>query len=87
MYEFKAMFEIKANEKIKEEKPSTTTLGSNRGGGKFNVPIFSNLQDNLSRLYKFRYLLVSKFQVEPFPTHTNNPRGKLLSHFHFLFQF
>jgi len=41
MDEFKTMFEKKANGIIKEKKPSATTLGSNRGGGKFNVPIFS----------------------------------------------
>jgi hypothetical protein len=35
------MFENKANGRIKEEKPSTATLGSDRGGGKFNAPNFS----------------------------------------------
>ncbi len=41
MDEFKAMFENKADGRIKEEKPSPATPGSDRGGGKFNVPNFS----------------------------------------------
>jgi hypothetical protein len=35
------MFKEKANGIIKEEKPSTITPRSDRGGGKFNVTIFS----------------------------------------------
>jgi hypothetical protein len=41
MGEFKAKFKKKANGRINEEKPSAITLGSNKGGGKSNVPIFS----------------------------------------------
>jgi len=33
--------EFKVDGKIKEEKPLVVTLGSDRGGGKFNIPIFS----------------------------------------------
>jgi len=40
MGEFKTMFEKKAYGIIKGKKPLATTLASNRGGGKFNVPIF-----------------------------------------------
>ncbi len=35
------MFKKKTNGKIKEEKPLIATLRSDRGGGKFKVPIFS----------------------------------------------
>jgi hypothetical protein len=41
MDEFKVAFKKKVDGKIKEEKSSTTTLGSDKGGGKFNIPIFS----------------------------------------------
>jgi len=33
--------EFKVDGKIKEEKPLVVTLGSDRGGGKFNIPILS----------------------------------------------
>jgi 3-dehydroquinate dehydratase len=39
--EFKVAFKKKANGKIKEKKPSIVTLRSDKGGGKFNVTIFS----------------------------------------------
>ncbi len=41
MDKFKAMLKKKANGKIKEEKLSTAAPRSDRRGGKFNVPIFS----------------------------------------------
>jgi hypothetical protein len=41
MDEFKATLKNKANGRIKEDKPSVATPRSDRGGGKFNVPIFS----------------------------------------------
>ncbi len=72
------MFKEKANGIIKEEKPSTITPRSDRGGGKFNVTIFSwkrtiiqgfsYMQDIFSRLLIFIDLLVSHFQAEPSPT-------------------
>jgi hypothetical protein len=33
--------EFKANGIIKKEKPLAMALGSDKGGGKFNIPIFS----------------------------------------------
>jgi hypothetical protein len=36
--EFKVALKKKANGKIKEEKPSIVALGSDKGGGKFNIP-------------------------------------------------
>ncbi len=41
MDELKVKFEKKADGKIKEEKPSVVAPRNDRGGGKFNVPIFS----------------------------------------------
>ncbi len=41
MDKFKVTFEKKVDGKIKEEKPLVAAPGSDRGGGKFNVPIFS----------------------------------------------
>jgi hypothetical protein len=39
--DLKAMFEKKTNGKIKEEKPLAIAPKSDKGRGKFNVPIFS----------------------------------------------
>jgi hypothetical protein len=41
MDKFKATFEKKADGKIKEQKPSTSTPRSDRRGGKFIIIIFS----------------------------------------------
>lgn len=41
MDDFKATFEKKTNGRIKEEKPLTSALGSDRGGGEFNETFFS----------------------------------------------
>ncbi len=41
MEEFKATFKEKANGGFLKKKPLATTLGSDRGGGKFNVTNFS----------------------------------------------
>lgn len=78
MDEFILMFKEKANGIIKEKKPSTIAPRNDRGGGKFNVTIFSwertifqgfsYLQDTLSRLFIFTFLFVSHFQAKPSPT-------------------
>jgi len=51
MDEFKTMLKKKADGIIKEKKPSAATLRSNKGGGKFNVPIFSGRM-NIFRVFQ-----------------------------------
>jgi hypothetical protein len=92
--EFKVALKKKANGKIKEEKPSVVALGSDKGGGKFNVTILSLRMSifqgflDLAR-HSFKVLKIHKFACFKFSSKTisnsyqHNPRGKLLSHFHF----